>query len=229
MLKHCSILFALALGALAPTMGCGGSSNDESDTSFASVGDDTSPTSGSDTGDDGGTATSDASADDDGADSSDDDGQVDTTAGDGADSPTTCAINDDCAADEICNAGDCVDALSCDYELRILALTGTSCDEPTGSAEVRWEMLRGMRVVHASETSSCPLSWPGDVAPYATTEQTFELVFYEVDPVFDDDLFTFCWDAACGPVPADILHDGGWSGTTTRGTYYFEIELEPAC
>jgi len=152
------------------------------------------------------------------------------TTADGSSGDGSCIVSEECPDDEVCaNDGSCVDALDCDYVLRILELTGVPCDDGVGAAEVSWMMWRGERLVYESQIDSCPLGWLGDAAPYVTTDQTAVWRFYEHDALADDELFYFCFDADCGPIPVEYLHDGGWAGTVDNGLYYLDIEILPIC
>lgn len=139
-------------------------------------------------------------------------------------------FSDDCSPTEVCTSSAvCVDALSCEYEIRILELTGVSCDDGVGVAEVLWRMFLGDQLVHESEIAECPLGWPGDVAPYTPTDQAVQWRFVEIDTLKDDPIFNACFEAPdCGPISVTALHDGGWAGTV-ESVYYIEMEILPTC
>lgn len=156
------------------------------------------------------------------------DATADSSSGDAG-----CSTSNDCADDEVCAGngldGACIDALNCEYMIRILELTGVTCEDGVGDAEVSWMMWRGERLVFESQIDSCPLGWLDDAAPYTPTDQTVTWRFYEHDTLADDELFYFCFEADCGPIPVTYLHDGGWTGTVDNDLYYLDIEILPIC
>jgi hypothetical protein len=158
----------------------------------------------------------------DGADSS---GGADTGGVDG------CADNDSCDTSEICVETTCIPATDVQWEVIVTTFIPGGCRDGWGDAEIYYRYLQDGAVALTSSYAGCPAEWSEEVLdydPYAT----FELEFWELDAIFDDEFGSLCWAEdgdpyACGPIPAEILHDGAYAGTANGDAHYVELVLFP--
>lgn len=126
-----------------------------------------------------------------------------------------CSSNSECTTQEACVEGMCYDTdlLSFDVSVDYFLPVADRCGDGIGdnSVELFYRAYVDGALVFASPLEDCPAEWP-ELWSYEPTG-TFELEFWEEDIAADDLILWLCWDdgfGGCGPVPKEILHDGGY-------------------
>ncbi len=152
-----------------------------------------------------------------------------------------CMSAADCAAEEVCAQGACVDAWSgVSYDVKLLEFDPGVCpgDEFCFSYYVEFDRM-GLDP-DAECRVECPVAWPG-VAPVSikptAEKEAFQLSIFLLGDLSVETPALLCWskDAApkliedcypdlddmcdCGPVPKTVLHDGKWKGVA-YGSYF---------
>ena len=200
MTKSTAALAALLVAGLASTA-CDSNDHGSDDNGDASSGESGDSSAGS--------------AADDGADTGVDESTSDT-------GESACVTNYDCADDEVCFYEGCAPADDFVYDVTIISFEPASCADGFGGSEIYFKYFESDTLISTSSQTSCPASWPNDTVEYDSTEG-FEVEFWEADVVYDDNLANFCFNDYCGPIPAEYLHDGSWSGMA--GDFYVDIEI----
>lgn len=154
-------------------------------------------------------------------------GEGSTSSGDGG--VDECSSNEDCDVSEICAYETCTPSDEVAWEVAIIYFEPGGCRDGWGTAEVFYRYYVGTEVSFESSVQDCPSSWSEDWLPYDPLDG-FLVEFWELDAFFDDFFTSICWTddfGDCGPLPQEVLHDGGFSGYTDDGVYYFELVAEP--
>jgi len=165
----------------------------------------------------------DAAADSSGSDGASGDTSTDTG------EPGGCVGNEDCDVSEICAFEMCTPSELFSWEMSIVYFEPYRCGDGWGSAEIFYRYYQDDGLVLESTTAGCPANWAGIWSAYDPLSD-FRVDFWELDFLFDDYFTTVCWPdelGDCGPIPPEVLHDGGFFGYTGDEVALFELILEP--
>ncbi len=133
----------------------------------------------------------------------------------------SCLSNSDCDGSEVCAAEQCVDAWSVPHAVRVL-----EWDEPCDGAgtNVFFARYNGAD----TQASGCPQQWPNDWWT-VVGGSSFAVDFFEAGsaPNPDQHVTSWCWDSGlgCGPIPKDVLHEGGAVVSWDDWTAEFDFEV----
>lgn len=152
----------------------------------------------------------------------------DPTDGEGeAGEPMFCEDSASCPDDQICGESECVDATAWWYDLSVDAWNPNEC-AGLELAQIYFKVKVDGVTQLTSGTSDCPGAWPAQFAS-VRPDWRVELELWRVDDDNGDQQVTsFCFrDGAnnCATIPADVLHDAGFSGPD--GTSYISLNLYP--
>lgn len=145
----------------------------------------------------------------------------------GDEEPIFCGSSADCAQTEVCFYGECLDTDTVYFTVQVTRFDPPDCLDGFGSAELIYYYYEDDVLMYSSSEALCPGSWPEEQMIYDSLK-TFELEFWESDAFENDFVTSFCWlddFDACGPVPKEVLHEGGYSGFD--GEYYLEVTFTP--
>lgn len=141
--------------------------------------------------------------------------------------PLFCDEPDECADDQICGEGECVDATTWWYDLSVNSWNPNEC-AGLELAQIYFKVKVDGVTQLSSGTSDCPGSWLAEFAS-VRPDWIVELELWRVDADNgDQQVTTFCFrDGAdnCATIPADVLHDAGFSGPD--GTSHISLDLYP--
>lgn len=152
------------------------------------------------------------------------------TSGTTAGGDDDCQDNSECGPEEICFDSFCTDPYGLTYWVTITKFAPESCADGFGDAELYYKVFLDGAQTETSPSVGCPGDWSAEIFDYDPAS-SLEIEFWDVDAIEDDFITSLCWideNDACGPVPASVLHDGGFSGLDASLKYTLKVEFTVA-